>query len=399
MRVLIPVFFHAPMGGLHYHVLSTVEFLQKNQHDVTVVCKPGPFAEKVKKTGAQVAVTDYSTEDVRRLLADLVHQQFDLVYAHPFDSRQIGLAVAETQRIPFILVMHGMYDDDISYYVNQTSKVIAVSESIATFLNERCPEVEEKLTVLMNGVDERFIPSPLPAATERLRATFVSRFDADMVFPLDVLLDGVRDPKLKNVPIDWTFVGEGTQKEKYETRFEEAIEGTSQSITWSGWAEPDEVIEQMTKSDFVVAPSRVAIESLSLGRPTVAIGSKGYHGLVTEDTWREAEATNYGGIGERRASYKSGSLGEVLIRLQDEKFRQDLATFSASLSSRYRNEEIQSNLLQIMHELLQKNSVPEQQSYAAIRYEQLHLHRANQLLENKLKRREEKLKKYYRQEE
>lgn len=392
MRILVPVFFHAPMGGLHHHVLATTRYMVDKGHKVTIVCKPGAFADKAQRLGADVATTDFTSNDVHRLLGQLVTEPFDLVYAHPFDSRQVGLAVAEVQRIPFVLVIHGMYDDDLPYYVDQTTHIIAVSQSIAEYLYERCPGIEEKTTVLMNGVDGRYTPTPLPKPSDRLRVTYVSRMDADMVFPLDVLLDGIGDERIKDVPIDWTFVGTGTQQEKFKTRFDDVLEGTNQSIHWAGWLEPAEVADMMRQSDFVVAPSRAVIESLALGRPTIAAGSKGYHGLITEDTWEDAEATNYGGIGARYASYRQGALADEVLKLLDVEFRLQVAAFSASLAKRYEDEAIQESLLMLFERVVKDESRPSKIDYAVARYEQLHLHRANALLARRLSARDEKLK-------
>ncbi|OGX79947.1 hypothetical protein A6395_04940 [Exiguobacterium sp. SH31] len=392
MRILVPVFFHAPMGGLHHHVLATTRHVLRAGHEVTIVCKPGPFADKARNLGARVITTDYQTNDVHRLLRQLIKEPFDLVYAHPFDSRQIGLAVAEVQHIPFVLVIHGMYDDDLPYYINQTSHVIVVAEAIAKYLIERCASVHDKMTVLMNGVDESYTITPQPTPRDRIRATFVSRMDADMVFPLDVLLDGVGDERIQDVPIDWTFVGTGTQREKYEARFDDELEGTNQSIHWAGWLESDEVADRMRQSDFVVAPSRAAIESLALGRPTIAAGSKGYHGLITEDTWVDAEATNYGGIGTRHASYRRGALGDEVLKLLDVEFRHRTAAFSASLAKRYEDEVIQECLMSLFDRVVKEGPRPSPIDYAAARYEQLHLHRANALLARRLSARDEKLK-------
>lgn len=393
MRILIPVFFHAPMGGLHYHVLASIRYLKEAGHDITVVCKSGPFAEQATELGVHVFLTEFTSEDIHRLLLDLAHYKFDVVYAHPFHSRQIGLTVAEVQQIPFVLVIHGMYDDDLSYYVDQTSHVIAVSDSIADYLSERCEKLEGKMTVLMNGVDERYMPTPLPPKAERLSAVYVARMDADMIFPLDVLLDGVGDEQLKEVPIDWTFIGSGTQQEKYKARFEEKIRGSNQSINWIGWQETDDVVAWMKRSDFVVAPSRVAIESLALGRPTIAIGSKGYHGLVTTETWEAAEATNFGGIGTRAASYEAGMVAEEILKLCDFEYRSEIAEFSGTLGVRYRDTVIQSRLLQLLEEVVEADVVPSPINYAVARYEQLHLHRANNLLAQRLADRERKLQK------
>ena len=395
LRLLVPVFFHAPMGGLHLHVLASVEAMVQAGHDVTVVCKPGPFEAKVKRAGATVVLTDFSSDEMGETVLTLMDIPFDLVYAHPFAARQLGLVIAELQQIPFVLVIHGMYNDDLPYYAPQVAHVIAVSEQIADSL--RKPALNDRISVILNGVDESYQPEPL-RQHDRLRVVYAARLDNDMTFPLDVLFDAISDERLRHHDIDWHIVGSGTQELKYRHRFAGAMKGTNQTITWHGWCEPEEVKVQLLEADVVVAPSRVAIESIALGRPTIAVGSKGYHGLITEATFSEAEATNFGGIGTRHASYTSGMMGDVILTLMDEATRQDAASFSATLAGRYHQSMIQAQLLRLLETVHREGHLPAPIDVGWSRFEQLRLHRELGLLQAKLEKRESKIRKLQSEE-
>lgn len=61
MHLLIPVFFNAPQGGLHENILAGVRYMLAKRHRVTVVCKPGLFAERLRVAGVDVVETDYSS--------------------------------------------------------------------------------------------------------------------------------------------------------------------------------------------------------------------------------------------------------------------------------------------------------------------------------------------------
>ncbi|WP_455331562.1 glycosyltransferase [Exiguobacterium profundum] len=394
MNVLLPVFFHSAMGGLHRHILSSVKVLIREGHEVTVVCKPGPFAEEVEALGGQVMRTDYSNEDVTRVIDAVGTQSFDMVYAQPFDSRQVGLAVAETHGIPFVLVIHGMYYDEIEQYHPSVSRVIAVSERIATHLVEHCPAIESKLIVIPNGVDDAFVPDTTSVSSERVTGLFTSRLDADKLFILDVFLDALEDERIKSLPIDWLIVGDGTQREKYASRYEEALEGTSQTMDWLGWVEQDDFPEAMRRADFVIGPGRSALEGMALGKPTIAVGSKSYQGLVTPSTWQDIASTNFGGIGTKYDGYTSGRIGDAILELMDETTRRELARFSAALvDEHFRDEAAQRLLLDLLEEVRQEGveEIDLVARYPHIRYDQLHARRANRICSWKLADREQRL--------
>lgn len=391
MRILLPVFFHSAMGGLHLHILASVRHLRKNGHDITVVSKPGPFAEEVRSLGGTVIETDYTNESVQDVLEQLIDLPFDVVYAHPFHSRQLGVAVAEAKNIPFVLVIHGMYHDDIDQYHESISKVIAVSDKIAEYLIEHCSTIKPKLEVIFNGVSELYKPEEPVRSRERLTGAFVSRIDADMLFNLDVFLDGLKDERVRDLPMDWFVIGDGTQRSKYESRYAEAIEGTDQTIKWLGWLDQTELPSVMNQADFIIAPSRVALESMALGKPTIVAGSKGYHGLITPTTWHEAAATNFGGIGNRYDDYVPGEIGQEILRLQDEQLRQELSGFSSNLvDENFRDEKPQTRLEQLLQEVIAAGgpAVDMEAMYPYNRFEQLNYYRTAQLLEGKLDKKE-----------
>ncbi|WP_214703318.1 MULTISPECIES: glycosyltransferase [unclassified Exiguobacterium] len=394
MNILLPVFFHSAMGGLHRHILSSVKVLIREGHEVTVVCKPGPFAEEIEALGGQVIRTDYSNEDIKRVIDEVRTQPFDVVYAHPFDSRQLGIAVAEANAIPFVLVIHGMYVDEIEQYHSSVTRVVAVSAQIATHLTDHCPAVESKLIVIPNGVDAAFIPMEARPSSERVTGLFTSRIDADKLFILDVFLDALEDERVQRLPIDWLIVGDGTQREKYASRYEEALEGTDQTIKWLGWLDQSDLPDAMHRADFVIGPGRSALEGMAVGKPTIAVGSKSYQGLVTPSTWTDIASTNFGGIGTKYDGYTSGQIGDAILELMDEATRRELARFSSALvDEHFRDEQSQQRLLDVLEQVVKEGTSEMDliECYPFIRYDQLHARRSNRICTWKLTDREQRL--------
>ena len=52
----------------------------------------------------------------------------------------------------------------------------------------------------------------------------------------------------------------------------------------------------LARTSLVIGAGRVAIEALGAGRPVLALGEANYAGLVSEDTFAAAAASNFGDI-------------------------------------------------------------------------------------------------------
>lgn len=356
MHVLISVFFKAVHGGLHENVLATSVFLLREQHQVTVVCPPGPLADSLPGYGIGVVETDFSEQSqaFESVLAVHAKQPVDLVHAHPFASRKLGLEVAERLNVPFLLTLHGKYTDDLANYIDRTAAVLAVSPGVRDFVLSQGVGVPEKLTVIPNAPDaSMFSPSPESAKSNRhvgagLRAALVSRLDRDKTFILDVFADAVAyAARVYPGKVSWTVVGDGTESEGFRARLEE-LRGEN-TVEFCGWLEGSDLRDAYRWSDFVYAPGRCALEAMSCGVPAIAVGSKGYCGLVQSDTWQQAVYSNFGGVGNRHEDYQPGMTHQDLDRLfSSEAYREGLGHFGKCIIAQFFNaEQAHQQLLEI----------------------------------------------------
>lgn len=362
MRVLIPIFFNAPMGGLHHHVLASTGALLAAGHEVVVVSKSGPFAEAVRALGASHIETDWSEEDAAATVAKACEVDPDIVYCHPFASRQLGVAVAEALAVPLVAVWHGMYEDFANDWAASAERVIAVSDGVADYLRERCPALGERLVVIPNGVDEQWqrVPQPTTPAGDARRTDsgaefvnigFVCRLDEDKQFIIDVFAGAVADDALAcRDDVVWHIIGDGEGRDALASELDAA--GVHTAIRWHGWLDTPAMTAVMADCDIIIAPGRSALEAMALGRATIAVGSKHYAGVVGPDTWRAIAATNFGGIGTRFEEYSHGTLAADLAGLIDDApRRRRLGEFGADLiDERFRDSVAQQRLLNVLAE-------------------------------------------------
>lgn len=126
-RMFVPVFFHAGHGGLHNHVEAQVRAANAAGYDVTLMCKAGPWADRMSPL-CRVLTTGYDDLDASTEAA-LSAGPYDLVHAHPFASRKVGVQVAEKLGIPIVVTHHGPYTDGLEEHPERIDMLVCVSEA------------------------------------------------------------------------------------------------------------------------------------------------------------------------------------------------------------------------------------------------------------------------------
>ena len=313
MHVFIPVHFHAPLGGLQAHVIAQLRAVQRAGGKVTVMAPGGAFADSVLAEGARfVESSDAPAHtDAQRVIAES-NEPFDLVHAHPFRARQVGLEVARQLGVPFLLTLHSLYDDQLPAYAGSVDTVIAVSHAIRDRLLDQSAIPPERILVIPNGVDtERFSAAGkrMPAS-ERRRVLVASRLDHDKSFILDALIaTWSRLAQSLAFDIEWTIAGDGDERERLELAAAELEQRAGKPlVSFLGWLGEDELATAYLDADLCIAPGRCALEAMSSGTATIALGSKGYVGLIDDETAFAGAYSNFGGVGK-----DSGAAAQALF--------------------------------------------------------------------------------------
>ncbi|MFD1215446.1 glycosyltransferase family 4 protein [Microbulbifer celer] len=321
MHILIPVYFNAPLGGLHENVISSSRFMVSKKHRVTVVCKSGPFGDRLLAEGIGVIEADFSLPSFSSVFFAIkaLHAEhpIDLVHAHPFASRQLGMMAAQVLGLPCVVTMHGKYVDALPDTIGQLDGVFTVSEGIRQYLiQEGGVAAPEKLHVIPNTPDvQLFKPARRSAkAGRKVTISLVTRLDHDKAFMLEIFYKAVAHAAERySGRIHWQVVGQGTLQEEL-TQCVEQLRGDN-SVSFTGWLEGEALRDAYQQSDAVIVPGRCALEAMSCGVPAIALGSKGYSGLVAPDTWQQAVYTNFGGVGDKADGYSAGAVERDLDTL------------------------------------------------------------------------------------
>jgi len=272
MRVLMPVSYQAPSGGLLDHVRSLALRAPSFGNEVTVAGRDSEFLQGLAREGIETIVCNF--EDPERALATVSENGFDwdLVHAHPFGSRKFGVLAAQKYGKPLVVTIHGWYDDQIDRWYETATTVIAVSPAISSRLRATAPGAGEKIITIPNGIkaaanaiDER------AALTPPYTLTVASRIDADFDALGETLLDFVAEAQEHNDQ-RWriSIAGAGTHRESFIRRA--AIVSTRRrgpEIEFLGWLDTPQLRRLYAGSFAAIAPGRSAVDAMASGVPTV----------------------------------------------------------------------------------------------------------------------------------
>ncbi|WP_096272588.1 glycosyltransferase family 4 protein [Paucisalibacillus globulus] len=355
MHILIPVYFNADMGGLHLNVFSTALYLKNNNHEVTVLCKNGVFSKKLIENDIRVIETDFDITSYKETLLKIVRlhndNPIDIIHTHPFKARKISLAISRLLNRPLFLTIHGRYTDDLPLYLDKVSMVFTVSEGIKDYIFDKTKTKDKyKFAVIPNGVDVKLFEPPLrkyqnnnqeeKSNGEEVKIAFVSRLDKDKQFIIDVFYRALEFTYNKyGTNVKWKIVGDGTEKDTMKDKISSLISDENY-VDFVGWKNDIQLYQEYSESNIVIAPGRSALEGLSCGKPVIAIGSKGYVGLINHDNWLKGVYSNFGGIGDKIKSYDEGSIEKDLETILDNKpLRLELSELGINLIQQYYNED------------------------------------------------------------
>lgn len=387
MHVLLTVFFNSPIGGLQENIYATAAYLKEKNNEVTVVCKEGVFADRLRAIGVTVVVTDYalfSYYSVLERIKDInSRRKISLVHCHPFSSRRLGVIVSRVLAIPCVVTMHGKYTDEIRKNISFFDTVFTVSEGIRRYLVKEAEIPEENIHVVPNSVDTDIFDCDFSQnyQSDDLIFSLVTRLDADKKFILDVFCKIVSYVSRKySKKIIWNIVGDGKLKADFLKSVTSLAKGNS--VVYKGWLEGRDLRNEYSRSSVVIGPGRCALEAMSCGTPTIALGSASYSGLVGPDTWQKAVYSNFGGVGvEQVDDIEKRIEADLDILMSEPARRRQLGLFSKKIIDRFFRNDVAQERLYGFYEIIcsgmKEKKKENENDFMELKLRPLSVHRAN----------------------
>lgn len=308
-KLVICVYFRAPLGGLQDNILATALSASAAGWQVTILCPEGQFlSEHVLASGISGIGTNFLKPSKRAMQ---VLCEADIVHAHPGPSRHLALAAKMESNRPLFFTVHGAWFDNVHEYIDHLSAVICVSPAIRNALLHLNPKHAARTYCIPNGIDSSDFP--LHTVTiEPGHVVVASRYDTDKRLVVDTLINLWRIQSRRGLSIPrYTVAGAGTLLPEMQRIAEElAI-----PVTFAGWQSHHGLSNLFKRAGLVIASGRTAMESLCCGRPTIALASAGVVEVFNEDKLQQATYCNFGGYGATKPSSFEKLLDNMLSEI------------------------------------------------------------------------------------
>lgn len=324
------------IGGARTHVIALAQALHRRGHRLQFVTDAGFLEREMAARGLHYQPRVNGLEQMVNLLLSLAEREgTEVLHAHAGATELESCIIHEKLGLPYVVTIHGLFlwhlsDADLGDRIAKTvHKVIAVSGLVRDFILKHSRLTGDKVKVIPNGVDlEEFRPgldaAPLRAELgiedDEAVVVYSGRLASEKRHAIMAMIDAVRELAKRGLRIRGVFAGK-TDVYLHSTLVslcrDARMETGRELLMLTG---PRRDIPQLLSlADIVVATGRAALESLAVGKPTVAWGCGGYLGPVTPANWREALNANFGDHGGPPGPSPSefaGLLDELLRRGQ-----------------------------------------------------------------------------------
>jgi len=148
-------------GGVETHIDYLARGFLKEGLQVVLVCKEGRKVKDLKKAGVIFRALDVASQSIltlphriKKMEKIIEEEKVDLVHAHSRVPAWIGYYAARRKGVPFITTAHGQYSLHLGSKVMALgTRVIAVSDTVAGYLQKGWNIPGEKFQIIPEGID------------------------------------------------------------------------------------------------------------------------------------------------------------------------------------------------------------------------------------------------------
>ncbi len=327
---------HLNYGGITSYIISLAQGLIKKGNVVYIASSGGQAQALLKASGVTCINIPIRTKSeinpkvlisLFRLKGIVKNNNIDIIHAHTRVTQVLGLLLSRLTRRAYLSTCHGFFKKRFSRLVFPAwgENVIAISQAVASHLEQDFKVNKEAITIIHNGIDYEKFLSADSQDKENIRREFHLPIDTQLVGMVARLskvkghtfLISAMPRILKDCPrVNFLIVGDGRLKNELESGVKKL--GVEKSVFFIP-NQPD-TIKILSIMDCVVSPSvqeglgLSILEAQAAGVPVVAFATGGIVSLI------ENERT-----GLLVKPLDINALAETLIRLLgDAKLRQRL---------------------------------------------------------------------------
>ena len=298
------------IGDTETHVVELSEQLVNLGHQVVIVSEKGTYTDHVLSKGIKFVCAPLSGRDfksvytsMRILKYTISEEKPDVVHAHTRFTAFLCRMIGFTTRIIFVTTFHSAYSKGFfkKFFTFWGKKTLVVSDHLKRHLKDSYRLKSKRITVSLNGVDtDRFSPdsayeSVLPLLgfeKSAKRIIYMNRLDEGVCTPLFKLLEIFEELDDIHPGLELMILGNGNSFEKIAARAREInIRLSRTAVALTGIV--TDVPRYISAADIAIGAGRSALECLSMGKPTIIAGHKGYIGIFDRTNFDVAVETNF----------------------------------------------------------------------------------------------------------
>ncbi|GMA66229.1 glycosyltransferase (plasmid) [Alicyclobacillus fastidiosus] len=292
------------IGGTETHVLSLITGLQGLGEKLFYVGASGPLYDSFSRTGCQIHLVNltpgyllqeskrqYAIHDLKQIM---LAKKINVVHIHQIPSGIYAAIAAKELGIPVVFTVHGTYypADQLFQAFKLSNAVVSVSKPVQTLLKS----LDYPSNLIPNAInldefyptDSQYLRQILGIASDSRVVVYASRLSWEKSSICELLIKAAHRVRLeKFADLHVVVVGDGAQFS--------SIQQLSKSIhrslgeTFIHLVGNQKLLRNyLGLGDLVVGTGRVALESMACGKPVLAIGTRGFFGMVTPSLYPSA---------------------------------------------------------------------------------------------------------------
>ncbi|KQZ89868.1 hypothetical protein ASD62_11725 [Phycicoccus sp. Root563] len=300
-RVLLATHTFAFWGGLQDWAVGMARGLAGLGVEVGFITNNERMYELAAPFSAYAKVLDWSTwrDEVDEVLAA---GPWDVVFAQPFGSRELGVALKKSHHIPLVAMCHGNNADSVYAWGGVADLVLLASSSLRPTMVDYGGVDDSRVEVLANGVPDNFFDHEAASYEARFGAngdvSFViaSRLAPDKLNQIPAMEHlvavALRHPDIRTINVQ--VLGGGFMRSVFESRLGELALNPRVNVEMLGWVDVETVRERMRNALFTVVGGVSGTQSVSLGTACLGAGIRCVAGVSTPANVDTVLGTNFG---------------------------------------------------------------------------------------------------------
>ncbi|MGL4877690.1 glycosyltransferase [Paraclostridium dentum] len=291
------------IGGTGTHILSISKALIRYNFKITIVTKEGKLKDVFKKNNIDVILLNIF-DDINSVSKEILKiynsKDIDLIHAHLPQSIKVASFLKDLYGINYVSSLHGLfYNETIINLCKNANNIICVSEPVVRMLKDYLPTFPvSNIHLIYNTIHPDIniienVRDSLNIDNNTKLITYCSRLNNSKGILAEKFLHKFYSLSKSDDNINAIILGNGPRKRHldfYSNMINEELGQNRVHILGDVYNPCDYFIE----SNAVVGTGRVLIEALSCNTACIALGSKGYAGLVEPSSYDDMIYTYFG---------------------------------------------------------------------------------------------------------